>query len=135
MSISIDNTYLTQYSTDAATEAAAKVTGTIQNASTDEEMLDACKQFEAYMLQQMFKNMEEASKILTEDEEDQDGQEYLDMFSDTYLEELSNRMVFSGQGLGVAEKLYESIKANSGETVSAEAVSGAAATASDAPAS
>lgn len=123
MSMSIDNTYLTRYSTDAAAEAAAKMTGTIQNASTDDEMLDACKQFEAYMLQQMFKSMEEASKVLTEDEEDKEGQEYLDMFSDTYLEELSNQMVFNGQGLGVAEKLYESIKANSGEAASDVAAS------------
>lgn len=121
--MSIDNTYLTRYSTDAAAEAAAKMTGTIQNASTDDEMLDACKQFEAYMLQQMFKSMEEASKVLTEDEEDKEGQEYLDMFSDTYLEELSNQMVFNGQGLGVAEKLYESIKANSGEAASDVAAS------------
>lgn len=123
MSMSIDNTYLTNYSTDASSEAAAKLTGTIQNASSDDEMLDACKKFEAYMVQQMFKTMEEASKALTEDEDESgDGSEYLDMFSDTYLEEISNNMVYSGQGLGIAEKLYQSMKANSGEPVSAGTV-------------
>ena len=120
MAITFDNTYLTNYSTDATTAAAEKLTGTIQNAVEDEEMLDACKEFEAYMVEQIYKNMEKISKILTDDdEEDKEGSEYLDMFSDTYLQDISSKMMSSGQSLGLAEQLYNSIKVNSGQAATA----------------
>ena len=84
MAITFDNTYLTNYSTDATTAAAEKLTGTIQNAVEDEEMLDACKEFEAYMVEQIYKNMEKISKILTDDdEEDKNKEEASDKISIT----------------------------------------------------
>lgn len=127
MAISIDNTYLTNYSTDATAAAASKLSSQIENASTDEETLEACQQFEAYMIEQMYKNMQEASKILTEDEEEDDSSsQYVDMFQDNYIQAIAQSMVNSGQSIGIAEKLYESIMKNSG--TSAEAV---AATATD----
>lgn len=109
MAISIENTYLTQYSTDAADFSADRVTNQIKQADTDEETLDACRQFEAYMIQQMYKNMERTAKLFSEEDEDS-GNDYVEMFSDAYLEDIANRMVNSGQGLGIAEQLYESIK-------------------------
>lgn len=112
MSMSIDNTYFTNYSTDSASAAADKVSSQIQNADTDEETLDACKQFEAYMIQQMYKNMQEAAKILTDDGEDDSSSEYVDMFQDNYLQSIAESMVNSGQGLGIAEQLYDSIQKN-----------------------
>ena len=113
MAISIDNTYLTNYSTDATAAAASKLSSQIENASTDEETLEACQQFEAYMIEQMYKNMQEASKILTEDEEEDDSSsQYVDMFQDNYLSTIAEQMVNSGQGLGIAEQLYDSINQN-----------------------
>lgn len=112
MSISIENTYLNRYSTDAVDASANQLTNQIQSAETDEDTLDACKQFEAYLIQQMFKGMEEAAKVFSDEEED-DSNQYVEMFSDTYLEDIANTMVNSGQGLGIAEQLYESIKRNS----------------------
>ncbi|MBO5489050.1 MAG: rod-binding protein [Eubacterium sp.] len=127
MAISIENTYLTNYSTDATAAAASKLSSQIEDASTDEETLEACQQFEAYMVEQMYKNMQEASKILTEDEEEDDSSsQYVDMFQDNYIQAIAQSMVNSGQSIGIAEKLYESIMKNSG--TSAEAV---AATATD----
>ena len=117
MSISVDNTYFTNYSADAADAAVSKLTGTIESAVTDEETLAACKQFEAYMIEQMYKNMEEATKILTEEEEDDSSSDYIDMFSDTYYQSLAEQMVNSGQGFGIAEQLYDSIKAQQGGTI------------------
>lgn len=120
MAISVDSTYLLNYPVDSVNSAEDKLTSTIQNASEDTETLEACKQFEAYMIEQMYKGMEEATKVLTEDEEDSEGSEYLDMFSDTYLQDLTSKMMSSGQGLGIAEKLYESIQKNAGQTVTTE---------------
>ena len=119
MSISIGNTYFTNYSVDAADANADKVTSKIQTAEKDEEMLDACKQFEAYMLQQMFKNMERAAKVFSEDDEEDSSNQYVEMFSDNYLESIANSMVYNGKGLGIAEQLYESIERNSGTTAAA----------------
>ena len=120
MAISLDNTYMTNYAADASTMAAEKLSGTIQNAEKDEEMLNACKEFEAYMVEQMYKNMEKISKILTDDGEEEEGSEYLEMFSDTYLQDISSKMMSSGQSLGLAEQLYNSIQQNSGNVAGTE---------------
>lgn len=103
---SIGNTYLMNYSPEATDAVSDRVTQQIQNADTDEETLDACKQFEAYMIQQMFKSMQESAKVFSDDEDD--GNEYVNMFQDNYLEAIAEQMVNSGQGLGIAEQLYES---------------------------
>ena len=112
MAISVDNTYFTNYSVDANNAAADRVTGKLESMETDEETLDACKQFEAYMIQQMFKSMQESAKALTEDDEEDDSGQYVDMFSDIYLQSIAESMVNSGQGLGMAEQLYDSIIKN-----------------------
>lgn len=126
MAISLDNTYLTNYSVDATDMAASKLTSTLESAATDAETLEACKQFEAYMIEQMYKNMEEAAKILTEDEEDDSSGDYVEMFSDNYYQDIAEKMVNSGQGLGIAEQLYNSIMDQQGRTVTpaAEAAEG-----------
>lgn len=112
----IGNTYLTNYSATANDVASSQLTNQVQNAEGDEEMLDACKQFEAYMIQQMFKSMEKSAKIFSDEKED-DSMDYVNMFEDNYLSAIAEQMVNSGQGLGIAEQLYTSMKNNSGETV------------------
>lgn len=128
MAMSIDNTYLTNYSVDANTSTADKLSSQIQSADTDEETLEACKQFEAYMIQQMYKNMQEAAKILTDDGDEDSSNEYVDMFQDNYLQSIAESMVNSGQGLGIAEQLYDSIQKNSGATTAADTAAVAAET-------
>ena len=75
------------------------------------EMLDACKQFESYLVQQMFKSMEESAKVFSDDDED-NSNDYVNMFQDNYLSAIADQMVNSGQGLGIADKLYESMVNN-----------------------
>lgn len=116
MAFSIDNTYLTNYSTDASDVSSARLTDSIQNASTDEETLEACKQFESYMIEQLYKNMEETTKLFSDEDDDSSG-DYVDMFSDNYYQDIADKMVNSGQGLGIAEQLYNSIMQQKGTTV------------------
>lgn len=111
---SIGDTYFTNYSTTANDAVSERLTDQIQSAQTDEETLDACKQFEAYMIQQMFKTMQETAKVFSEEEEDDDSNDYINMFQDNYLSAIAEQMVNSGQGLGIAEQLYESMQINSG---------------------
>lgn len=108
---SICDTYFTNYSTEANDAVSQKMTSQIQDAETDEEMLDACKQFESYLVQQMFKSMEESAKVFSDDDED-NSNDYVNMFQDNYLSAIADQMVNSGQGLGIADKLYESMVNN-----------------------
>ena len=107
----IGDTYFTNYSTEANDAVSQKMTSQIQDAETDEEMLDACKQFESYLVQQMFKSMEESAKVFSDDDED-NSNDYVNMFQDNYLSAIADQMVNSGQGLGIADKLYESMVNN-----------------------
>lgn len=108
---SIGDTYFTNHSTEANDAVSQKMTSQIQDAETDEEMLDACKQFESYLVQQMFKSMEESAKVFSDDDED-NSNDYVNMFQDNYLSAIADQMVNSGQGLGIADKLYESMVNN-----------------------
>ena len=108
---SIGDPYFTNYSTEANDAVSQKMTSQIQDAETDEEMLDACKQFESYLVQQMFKSMEESAKVFSDDDED-NSNDYVNMFQDNYLSAIADQMVNSGQGLGIADKLYESMVNN-----------------------
>lgn len=108
---SIGDTYFTNYSIEANDAVSQKMTSQIQDAETDEEMLDACKQFESYLVQQMFKSMEESAKVFSDDDED-NSNDYVNMFQDNYLSAIADQMVNSGQGLGIADKLYESMVNN-----------------------
>lgn len=106
----IGDTYLTNYSTTANDAISEQLSKQVQSAESDEQMLDACKQFEAYLIQQMFKSMEESAKVFSDEEDD--STDYVNMFEDNYLATIAEQMVNSGQGMGIAEQLYESMKYN-----------------------
>ena len=72
--------------------------------ATDEEMMAACKEFEAYMVEQIYKGMQ---KTVMKAEEDGDYEEY---FGDMLTQEYAK--LASPQGVGLAEQLYESMKNN-----------------------
>ncbi|MGL5259637.1 MAG: rod-binding protein [Lachnospiraceae bacterium] len=77
--------------------------------ATDDELLDVCKQFESYFLEQMFKQME---KTIIRDEESSDSNSTLvDYFKSNALVELSEQSTETN-GLGIAQMLYEQMKRN-----------------------
>lgn len=78
----------------------------IENAKSDEELMEACKGFEQYFLEQIFKSMQ-ATVDKSEDEEN----EYTSMFNDMMVENYAKSAV-DAQGYGVAQMLYESMKHN-----------------------
>ncbi len=107
MSISIGSGPL--YSANAAGETAKtdKLKEKLQNNSaTDEELLDVCKSFEAYLLEQVMKEMQ---KSVDSEEKKND---YLEQFGDMLYEEYSKKAT-EGQGLGVAQMLFDAMKRNS----------------------
>ena len=75
-------------------------------AQTDEEMMEACKQFEAYMIEQVYKSME--NTIMKSDEEEGD---YVKMFGDMRVQQYAQAVTDQG-GVGLAKQLYEAMKNN-----------------------
>ncbi|MBO6015685.1 MAG: rod-binding protein [Lachnospiraceae bacterium] len=77
--------------------------------STDEELMDVCKQFEAYFLEQVFKEMK---KTVPQNEEmSSSSQSLQDYFGDELLKEFSLQSTKT-QSLGLAQMLYEQMKRN-----------------------
>ncbi|MBO6108212.1 MAG: rod-binding protein [Eubacterium sp.] len=90
--------------------AANRLSDQIESATGDEETLQACKDFEAYMLEQVFKKMNESAKLLADDEEsDSTAAQYRELAEDNYYQTIAQSMMSSGQSIGIAEQLYQSI--------------------------
>ena len=94
---------------DAQIAAADRLSTQIEGASSDAETLKACKDVEAYMLESIFKKMNESAKLLADDGEEDSSKQYVEMFEDNYYQSLAQSMMASGQGVGIAEQLYQSI--------------------------
>lgn len=73
--------------------------------ATDEELMEACKSFEAYLMEQAFKEMK---KTIPETE---DVNPYIEQFGDMLYEEYAKKAT-ENQGLGIAQMLYEAMKRN-----------------------
>lgn len=71
----------------------------------DKELLEACKSFESYFVEQVFKEMKK-----TVHSSDDEG-EYMQYFGDMLTEQYAKNISDSGQ-LGIAQMLYESMKRN-----------------------
>jgi len=108
-----------------------KLTGINSDTATDEEMMEVCKEFEAYLVEKVFDRMKDA---LTDSEEEES--DYLSYFGDMMYQEYAKVITENGE-LGLAQQLYESMKRNTVSPVQEhlqptdETVSAAAALASE----
>ncbi|MDE7267423.1 MAG: rod-binding protein [Lachnospiraceae bacterium] len=82
-------------------------------AANEEELLDACKQFESYFLEQVFKEMLKTTKVFSDDDENGYASKMVDYFKDSAVQHLCEQAT-SGDGLGLANMLYEQMKRNYG---------------------
>lgn len=81
------------------------------NKATDDELMDACKQFEAYFVEQMFKSM---MKTVPKNEEMSASTSTLtDFYKDEMMRELATDSTETNS-LGLAQMLYEQMKRNYG---------------------
>lgn len=76
------------------------------SSATDDELMDVCKSFESYFVEQVLK---EAKKTVLSDDEDEG--EYLEYFGDILVQEYADTLSENGN-LGIAQMLYESMKRN-----------------------
>lgn len=84
--------------------------GSDYSSATDDEMMEVCREFEAYFTEQVFKAMQ---KMVPESNENS-STSYVSMFKDTLTQEFAKMSSESdgGRGLGIAQMLYEQMKRN-----------------------
>ncbi|MGP1612574.1 MAG: hypothetical protein ACTTG8_05735 [Catonella sp.] len=111
--LSINNNYYNGLMENtAAGMTTKKLTDSVrkaENVSEDEELMKACKSFEAYMVEQVMAKMEEISHIDGVDSEKDN--EYMAMFNDSFIKNKAE-LLTENTDLGIAKMLYESMKRN-----------------------
>lgn len=103
--------YAMQESKNASTIALQKKLQSTSSTSTDDELMEACKSFEAYFLEQMFKEMQKSVDALKPETEDNATSTLVDFFKDQTLQEICSTSVDT-QSNGFAQMLYENLKRN-----------------------
>lgn len=104
----ISNLY-NNYNTSTSGSALESQLKTDYTSATDTELMDACKEFEAYFLEQMFKEM---MKTIPESEESSGyGSSMLDYYKDEMIQQVSADAT-NQNSLGLAQTLYEQMKRN-----------------------
>lgn len=78
--------------------------------ATEDELMDVCKDFEAYFVEQMLKSMQ---KMIPESSEDKSAstKQLQDYYKDEMMKSLAESSTENG-GLGLAQTLYEQMKRN-----------------------
>ncbi len=87
------------------------INSTDYSKATDEELMEACKSFEAYFIEQAFKGMEKMVPK-NEDESSSMTTSYTEMFKDNLYQEYAEDATERGDGIGIAKMLYEQMKRN-----------------------
>ena len=112
----------TNYMTDANRVAAETLQKNLQNVQNtrnangtentkeDDALFDACKQFEAYLWEQVYKEMQKTVDIFSDDE---DGYAFqmVDYFKDSVIQQISEQTATQGSN-SLAQMLYEQAKIN-----------------------
>lgn len=102
--------YSDMYSTDTSASKADTLKDTLSTTdlsnATSDELMDVCKEFESYFVEQMYKAME---KMVPESEDSKSP--YLENFGDMLTQEYASATT-EGDGLGMAQMLYEQMKRN-----------------------
>ena len=106
--------YYQQLASNANTSAlSSKLNSAAAKTATDDELMDVCKQFESYLLEQVYKNMQKTVKW-DEDDDDPNGQ-LVDFFKDQTIQEIA-KMSTEQSSVGLAQMLYDQMKVNMGIT-------------------
>lgn len=99
---------------NAKTQAATKLEGELKSdysKASDEELMKACKQFEAYFLEQVFKEMQKTVSIGGKSSESSNTM--VDYFKDQTIQDIAAQSTETNS-LGLAQMLYEQMRRNYG---------------------
>ncbi len=107
----LSGTYADMYAAQAA-QSGSKLEGQLKTdyaKATDAELMDACKQFEAYFLEQMFKEM--MKTIPESDTTSSYASNLMDYYKDNMVQEIASTST-EQNSLGLAQMLFEQMKRN-----------------------
>ena len=108
-SSALDSTAYTNAANQTASKIQNQVSGADYTKATDDELMDACKQFEAYFLEQMFKEM---MKTIPESEDtSSSNSQLMDYYKDEMIQNIATESTETNS-LGLAQMLYEQMKRN-----------------------
>lgn len=87
-----------------------KLTNKLQNNkdASDDELMEVCKEFEAYFMEQVYKEM---MKTVPKNDEGSSSM-LVDYFKEQAVSEIAGQSVDSGKGVGLAQSLYEQMRRN-----------------------
>lgn len=108
---SLANSYVDMLKTDSS-QTASKLQQTSKkdySKATDDELMSACKEFEAYFVEQMFKEM--VKTIPESDSVSSYTSNLVDYYKDNMIQEIASETSEQGS-LGLAQMLYEQMKRN-----------------------
>ncbi len=103
--------YAMQESKNASAEAIKSKIQKTSAKSSDDELWEACKSFEAYFLEQVFKEMQKSVDALKPETTDHSTATLVDYFKDQTLQEVCATSADT-QSNGFAQMLYENLKRN-----------------------
>ena len=103
--------YAMQESKNASGIALQKKLENTSAKSTDDELWQACKGFEAYFMEQIFKEMQKSVDALKPESQDKSTSTLVDYFKNQTLQEVCADSVDT-QSNGFAQMLYENLKRN-----------------------
>lgn len=106
----INSTVSNSLNSSQAEKLKEQFTTTNFSNSTDEELLNACKEFEAYWVEMVFKEMEKTAYVFSDEKSDPNNS-MVDYFKETTIQSLASD-VTEGEGLGLAQMLFEQMKRN-----------------------
>lgn len=104
------NSYYTDYiSKQAIDNSSSKIADPNKDYSqaSDDELMDVCKQFESYFLEQIFKGMEKT--VVKAEESSGSSSTLVDYFKENMIQELAAQSTETNS-LGLAQMLYDQMK-------------------------
>ena len=105
--------YMTSQASNSKMETLQNKLTNSSTAADEDELKEACKEFESYFVEQVFSAMLETTKVFSDDEEDGYATKMVDYFKDFAVQELCDN-VTEGDGLGLANILYKQMERNYG---------------------
>ena len=103
--------YLTSQATDSRGQNIQNQLKADYSKATDDELMEACKQFEAYFLEQVLKGMQ---KTIPESQfTDSSTASLVDYYKDNMIQELAAQSTETNS-IGLAQSMYEQMRRNYG---------------------
>ncbi len=115
LSIGNLSSMIDQTTSQAQSTSSLNLTSKLNNLSgtDDDELLQACKDFESYFMEMVMKEMEKSTKVFSDEEEDSYTGQITSYFKDSVYETLADEIVEQSGG-SLAQSLYEQMKRNYG---------------------